>query len=55
MTYNVQLTPSFKHSVKKLKHRYAHIQDDIRDGVELLLQIPKLGVVIPNSGGIRKV
>lgn len=55
MTYNVQLTPSFKHSVKKLKRRYAHIQDDIRDGVELLLQIPKLGVVIPNSGGIRKV
>lgn len=55
MTYNVQLTPSFKHSVKKLKRRYTHIQDDIRDGIELLLQIPKLGVVIPNSGSIRKV
>ncbi len=47
MTYNVQLTPSFKHSVKKLKRRYMHIQDDIRDGVELLLQIPKLALLFP--------
>jgi mRNA-degrading endonuclease RelE of RelBE toxin-antitoxin system len=55
MTYNVQFTTSFKQSVKKLKRRYPHIQDDIRDGIELLLQIPRLGVVIPNSSGIRKV
>ena len=55
MTYNVQLTASFKRAVKKLKRRYPHIQDDIRDGVELLLQIPRLGVVIPNSSGVRKM
>ena len=55
MTYNVQLTASFKRSVKKLKRRYPHIQDDIRVGVELLLQLPQLGAVVPNSDGIRKV
>jgi mRNA-degrading endonuclease RelE of RelBE toxin-antitoxin system len=55
MTYNIQLTNSFKRAVKKLKRRYPQIQDDIRDGVELLLQVPRLGVIIPNSGGIRKV
>ncbi|MCP4361336.1 MAG: type II toxin-antitoxin system RelE/ParE family toxin [Chloroflexi bacterium] len=55
MTYNVQLTASFKRSVKKLKRRYSHIKDDVREGVELLLQIPRLGVIVPGSGGIRKV
>ncbi len=59
MPYNVQLTSSFKRSVKKLKRRYPHIQDDIRDdirdGVELLLHTPQLGVTVSASGGIRKV
>lgn len=55
MTYNVQLTASFKRSVKNLKRRYPHIKDDIREGVELLLQTPRLGVIVPGSGGIRKV
>ncbi len=50
-----RLTASFKRSVKKLKRRYPHIQDDIREGVELLLQTPRLGVVVSGSGGIRKV
>ncbi len=55
MPYNVQLTSSFKRSVKKLKRRYPHIQDDIRDGVEVLLHTPQLGVTVSGSGGIRKV
>jgi mRNA-degrading endonuclease RelE of RelBE toxin-antitoxin system len=55
MTYNVRLTASFKRSVKKLKRRYPHIKDDVQEGVELLLQTPQLGVVVPGSGGIRKI
>jgi mRNA-degrading endonuclease RelE of RelBE toxin-antitoxin system len=55
MTYKVQLTASFKRSVKKLKRRYPHIKDDLQEGVELLLRTPQLGVIIPRSSGIRKV
>ncbi len=55
MTYKVQLAASFKRSVKKLKRRYPHIQDDIRDGIEVLLHAPRLGVVVSGSGGIRKI
>jgi mRNA-degrading endonuclease RelE of RelBE toxin-antitoxin system len=55
MAYNVQLTTSFKRSTKKLQRRYPHIKDDIREGVELLLQTPRLGVIVPGSGGIRKM
>jgi mRNA-degrading endonuclease RelE of RelBE toxin-antitoxin system len=55
MIYNVQLTASFKRSTKKLQRRYPHIKDDIREGVELLLQTPRLGVIISGSGGIRKM
>ena len=53
--FNVRLTASFKRSVKKLKRRYPHIKDDVQEGVELLLQTPQLGVVVPGSGGIRKI
>lgn len=55
MTYNIQLTASFKRSVKKLKRRYPHVKDDIREGIEVLLQTPQLGVVVSGSGGIRKI
>ena len=55
MPYNVQFTSSFKRSVKKLKRRYPHIQDDIRDGIEVLLHTPQLGVIVSGSGGIRKI
>lgn len=55
MTYKVKLTASFKRSVKKLKRRYPHVKDDLQDGIEMLLQTPQLGVVVPGSGGIRKV
>lgn len=55
MTYKVQLTASFKRSVKKLKRRYPHIKGDLQKGIELLLQTPQLGVIVPRSGGVRKV
>ncbi len=55
MTYKIQLTASFKRSVKKLKRRYPHIKEDLQEGIELLSQTPQLGVIVPRSGGVRKV
>lgn len=55
MSYSVSLTEPFKRSVKKLKRRYPHVQADVQLGVEQLVQTPQLGVLIPDSNGIRKV
>ena len=55
MSYSVRLTTSFKRTIKKLKRRYPHIQADVQIGVEVLLQAPRLGVIIKGSGGIRKL
>ena len=55
MSYKVVLAPSFKRSVKKLKKRYRHVKDDARAAIHVLLQTPKLGVVIPGGSGIRKL
>ena len=55
MRYRVVLTRPFKHSVKKLAKRYAHVKEDVRTAVEVLLQTPSLGVVIPGGSGVRKL
>ena len=55
MSYNVVLTPSFKHSVKKLQKRFRHVKDDVGVAVRGLLQTPRLGVVIPGGAGVRKL
>ena len=55
MYYSVVLTDSFKSSVKRLKKRFRHVKDDVRTAIQLLVQSPELGVVIPGSSGIRKL
>ena len=55
MSYNVVLTPSFKHSVRKLQKRFRHVKDDVRVAIQVLLQTPRLGVVIPGGSGVRKL
>jgi mRNA-degrading endonuclease RelE of RelBE toxin-antitoxin system len=55
MNYSVVLTRSFKRSVKRLEKRFRHVKDDVRIAIQVLLQSPKLGVVIPGASGIRKV
>ena len=55
MSYNVVLTPSFKHSIKKLQKRFRHIKDDVGVAVRVLLQTPRLGVVLPGGSGVRKL
>ena len=55
MSYRVIFTSSFKNSVKDLEQRFARVKEDARIAIEVLLQEPKLGVVIPSGGGIRKL
>ena len=52
MSYRVIFTSSFKKSVKHLEKRFPRVKEDVRIAVEVLLQEPKLGVVIPSGGGI---
>ena len=55
MSYRVIFTSSFRKSVKHLEKRFPRVKEDVRIAVEVLLQEPKLGVVIPSGGGIRKL
>jgi len=55
MSYSIVLTRSFKKSIKRLKKRFRHVKDDVRVAIQVLLQSPQLGVVIPGSSGIRKL
>lgn len=55
MSYNIVLTESFKHSVRQLKKRFRHVTDDVGVAIEVLLQSPRLGVVIPGGSGVRKL
>lgn len=55
MTYKVILSTTFKRSLRRLKRRYPHVQDDMSEAVTLLQKSPRLGVVIPNGHGVRKM
>ena len=55
MSYRVVFTSSFKKSVKHLEKRFPRVKEDVRIAIQVLLQEPKLGVVIPGGGGIRKL
>ena len=55
MSYNVVLAPSFKHSVRRLGKRFRRVKDDVGVAIRVLLQTPKLGVVIPGGSGVRKL
>lgn len=55
MNYSVVLTRSFKRSVKRLEKRFRHVKNDMRIAIQVLLQSPRLGVVIPRASGTRKL
>ena len=55
MNYSIAFAETFKRAIKKLKQRYPHIQDDIREGVEILLLTPDIGAIIPHSNEVRKL
>ncbi len=55
MNYSVVLTRSFKRSVKRLEKRFRHVKNDVRIAIQVLLQSPRLGVVVPGTSGMRKL
>lgn len=55
MNCSLYLSASFKRSIKLLKKRFPHIQGDISLALEEMARMPTLGVMIPGSGGVRKV
>lgn len=55
MSYEIVFTPSFEHSVKRLQKRYPDVKQDVRLAIQVLLNAPRLGVVIPGGYGARKI
>jgi len=55
MDYQVVLTTSFRHSIKRLEKRFRHVKDDVRTAIRQLQQNPRQGTVIPGGFGARKV
>ena len=54
MNYDIVLSPSFKRSIKKLKKRFPSVKQDVELAIEILLEHPTLGAVIPGGAGVRK-
>jgi len=55
MSYKVFLSRSFKRSLKSLLKRFPHAKDDVSLALGEVVQTPTLGVMVPKSGGVRKV
>lgn len=55
MIYDVRLCPSFKHSIRKLERKFAHVKDDVRPGIELIRKEPRIAPVMRRSSGLRKL
>ena len=54
INYDIVLSPSFKRSIKKLKKRFPSVKQDVELAIEVLLEHPTLGTVIPGGAGGRK-
>ncbi|QTA79438.1 RelE/ParE toxin domain-containing protein [Desulfonema limicola] len=54
MKYSIKFGRTFKQSIKKLKKRYPSVKKDVEIGIEVLLDNPRLGVLIPGGSGVRK-
>jgi len=55
MSCSVYLPGSFKRSLKSLTRRFPHVRADVTAAIDEVLCLPMLGVVIPGSGGVRKL
>jgi mRNA-degrading endonuclease RelE of RelBE toxin-antitoxin system len=47
MTYDVELTQTFQKSIKALKRKYPHINDDLFSQIKALEEDPSAGNPIP--------
>ncbi len=55
MSYSVYLPAFFKQSLKLLTRRFPHVREDVCAAIDEILRYPMLGVVIPGTGGVRKL
>ncbi len=55
MNYEIVFAKSFRRSVKRLKKRYPRVKEDVATAIRVIIESPRLGVVIPKTGGIRKL
>ncbi len=55
MSCDIYLSEPFKRSVKRLLKRFPHAKKDLGMALEEIAESPALGVLIPGSGGVRKV
>jgi mRNA-degrading endonuclease RelE of RelBE toxin-antitoxin system len=55
MSYSVFFASSFARTLKSLEKKYPHVRDDVRLAVQVLVNTPQIGTVIPGGNGIRKL
>ena len=55
MNYSVFFASSFARTLKSLEKKYLHVRDDVRLAVQVLVNTPQIGTVIPGGNGIRKL
>jgi len=55
MNYDIVFGPSFKRGIRKLKKRFPSVKKDIALAVDILLENPELGVLIPGGSDVRKL
>jgi len=55
MSFEIVFASSFKRSIKRLQNRFPHVKDDVQVAISTLLKSPKLGTVIPEGKGVRKL
>ena len=55
MPFKPLLSKPFNHSVRHLHRKYRQVKSDLEAAIEVLLQYPKLGMVIPGTSGVRKL
>ncbi len=55
MPYDLIFGPAFIRCIKALKKRFPSVKHDVELAIEILLESPAIGTVIPGTSGVRKL
>jgi mRNA-degrading endonuclease RelE of RelBE toxin-antitoxin system len=55
MPYEMVFSPAFTRCIKALRKRFPTVKRDVELAIEILLENPTLGSVIPGTTGVRKL
>jgi mRNA-degrading endonuclease RelE of RelBE toxin-antitoxin system len=53
--YDIVLGPAFIRCIKVLKKRFPSVKRDVELAIEILLENPAIGSVIPGASGVQKL